>query len=382
MEKIENNISIVNFSSYSRPAVVETTGRKYVTYGENNDYYQYLIDRANGSPTNNSLITGISDLIYGDGISATNSTNKPNDYANMVALFRKEDLKRIAIDLKMMGNCAFQVIYDKGHKTITEVAHIPIESLRSERANDDGVVDGYYYAPDWKRIGGVRKPQRISAFGTSTDGMEILFMKPYKPGYFYYSPVDYIGGVGYAELEEEILNYHITNIQNGFSGTTLINFNNGQVTTNDEKIKIERKIQKKFSGTSGQKIVLSFNDGVETETHMETVQLSDAHSQYEFLSNEASKKILISHRGFGMLFGMETSTGFGNNADEIKNASIYMNAKVIKPFQEIIIDGMDKILQFNKISLDLFFKEQVVIWDTEMIDETNSVEKIQDEQDK
>ncbi len=379
MSELKNDISIINFSSYSRPSVVESTGRKWVTYGEKNMYYQYLIDRSNGSPTNNSLITGISQMIYGDGIYATDASDKPAEFAKMKVLFRKDDLKRVSIDLKMLGNCAFQVIYDKGHKTITEVAHIPIESLRAEKSNEDGEIEGYYYAPDWSKIGGSRKPVRIPAFGSSREGLEILFMKPYRPGYFYYSPVDYVGGVTYAELEEEIVNYHITNIQNGFSPTTLINFNNGQVTTNEEKQMLEGKIQKKFSGTSGGKIVLSFNDGVDTETHMETVQLSDAPQQYEFLSTESSKKILISHRGFGALFGLETSTGFSSNAEEIKNASIYMTSKVIQPFQEIIIDGMDKILEFNGISLDLFFKETSIIWDTEILDKQESVEKIQDE---
>ena len=98
MKKEENKVMIVDFSSYSRPEVIESAGRKYVSYGEDNNYYQYLIDRANGSPTNNSLITGISDMIYGEGLAATDSAVKPDEFAQMKTLFKKETKIEILVE--------------------------------------------------------------------------------------------------------------------------------------------------------------------------------------------------------------------------------------------------------------------------------------------
>ena len=57
--------------------------------------------------------------------------------------------------------------------------------------------------------------------------VEIFIVKPYLSGYHYYTPIDYSGALPYAKLEEEISDYLINDVQNGFSGTKIINFNNG-----------------------------------------------------------------------------------------------------------------------------------------------------------
>ena len=57
-----------------------------------------------------------------------------------------------------------------------------------------------------------------------------------------------------------------------------------------------------------------------------------------------------------MLFGIKDNTGLGNNAEELKTASILNNNVVIKPFQELLIDSFDHILAYNGISLNLYFE--------------------------
>jgi hypothetical protein len=57
-----------------------------------------------------------------------------------------------------------------------------------------------------------------------------------------------------------------------------------------------------------------------------------------------------------MLLGIKDNSGFGNNAEELKDSSILMQNVVIAPFQELLIDAFDKILAYNNISLNLYFK--------------------------
>ena len=57
-----------------------------------------------------------------------------------------------------------------------------------------------------------------------------------------------------------------------------------------------------------------------------------------------------------MLLGIKDNTGLGNNADELKTASILMDNTVIRPFQNLLIDAFDRILAYNGISLNLYFK--------------------------
>ena len=355
-----SNIRIVNLASHTTPQVVEDNRKQWVAYGDDNNYFQYLIDRYNGSATNNAIINGMSELIYGKGLYATDAQRKPDQYAQMKSLFSRTCMRKVTFDLKAMGQAAFQVIYNKDKSKIVQVEHMPIETLRFEKMNDDGDVTGYYYSKDWTKI---RKrgfePVRIPSFGHGAkgEGLEIYCIKPYRSGFYYYSPVDYQGGLPYAELEEEVANYHINNIKNGLSPSMLINFNNG-VPTEEERELIERRIIQKFSGSSNSgKFILAFNDNKEMAASIEPVQLSDASEQYQFLADESMRKLMVAHRVTSpMLMGIKDNTGLGNNADELKTASLLFHNTVVRPIQELILDACDDILAVNEVSLNLYFK--------------------------
>jgi hypothetical protein len=352
-----NDLRIVNLSTYTSPKIKEVSNRDWISYGEDNNYFQYLIDRYNGSPTNNAIINAVSSMIYGKGLDATNSSKKPEQYAQMISLFDNDSVRRLSYDLKLMGQCAIQVIYSKDRTKIAQIEHMPVETLRAEKCNEKGDIEGYYYWKDWNKIKPSDKPLRIPAFGTSNEAIEILYVKPYRSGYYYYSPVDYQGGLQYAELEEEVSNFHLNNILNGMSPSMLINFNNGTPNAEERRL-IEQRIYNKFSGSSNAgKFILAFNDNAESAASIEPVQLSDAHNQYQFLSEESTKKIMVAHRVVSpMLLGIKDQSGLGNNADELKTASTLMDNTVIRPFQNLLIDAFNKILAFNSISLHLYFK--------------------------
>jgi len=372
LPKVEKGkIHIVNMSSYTRPEIKEQYNRDWVEYGDDNNYFSYLIDRYNGSPTNNAAINGIAEMIYGKGIDAVDSKEKEADYIEMKELFTKSCMKKVCYDYKMMGQAAIQIIYSKDRKKIVQVEHIPVETLRAEKANNKGEIQGYYYAKDWSDVTFKTQPKRIPAFGTSKSGLEILYIKPYRAGFYYYSPVDYQGGLQYAELEEEIANYHINNIQNGLAPSMLINFNNG-VPTEEQRSLIEQNIQEKFSGSSNAgRFILAFNDSKELSASIEPVILSDAHEQYKFLSDESMRKVMVSHRIVSpMLVGIKDNTGLGNNAEELQTASLLMDNTVIRPMQVTILDELEKVLMYNGIELDIYFK---TLQPLEFTDLTNAI---------
>jgi len=375
-----SEFGFVNLSTYTSPEIKEVNGKDWIEYGADNNYFQFLIDRYNGSPTNNAAINGISQAIYGKGLNATNSSSKPNEYAQMVSLFKKDVVRRLCYDLKLMGQCAFQVIYNKNRSKIVQLEHMPIETLRAEKCNEDGDIPAYYYFNDWANLKKTDTPLRIPAYGMSNENIEIYYVKPYKSGFYYYSPVDYQGGLQYCELEEEVSNYHLNNIMNGLSPSMLINFNNGTPNQQERQL-IENKIAQKFSGTSNAgKFILAFNDNKESQAEITPVQLSDAHNQYQFLSEESTKKIMVAHRIVSpMLLGIKDSSGLGNNADEIKTASLLMDNTVIRPFQELLIDSFDNILAYNEISLNLYFTTLQPLEFTEVDSSIQDKETIEEE---
>lgn len=353
-----SNIHFIQLADYQAPKITENKREEWVDFGENNDYYQFLIDRYNGSTTNNAVINNISKLIYGKGLTANDASRKPNEFAQMKMLFSKDTIRKITKDLKLLGEFNLQLIYNEKKDKIVRVEHLPTNLVRSEKCNKDGLVEAIYYCDNWQDTKKF-KPQRIPLFGYGSKGdkLEVLRVGNYTIGQKYYSNVDYTGGVSYASLEEEISNYLINEVQNGFSGTKIVNFNNG-VPTEEQQTIIQSKVKATLTGSKGKKVIVAFNSDETKKTTVDDIPLNDAPEHYKYLSDECLAKIMLSHNVTSpLLFGIATSTGFSANADELKNSYILFENMVIKPFQETICDGLDKVLAFNEISLDLAFKQ-------------------------
>jgi hypothetical protein len=350
-----NNIHVLELSSYTTPVIQESKRDAWVEFGEDNNYFQFIIDRYVNSTTNSSVINNVSRLIYGRGLSALDASKKPNEYAQMMALFNADCIRKIVLDRKMFGQFAMQIHYSQDHKRILKAYHIPVNLLRAEKCNKDGEIEGYYYSDNWLDVKKYA-PKRIPAFGYSNEQIEILYSKPYAVGMKYYALPDYQGGLPYAKLEEEIADYLINEVQNGFSGTKVVNFNNG-VPTEEQQSIIKSKVLSQLTGSRGQKVIVAFNNNQESKTTVDDLPLNDAPEHYTYLSEECVKKIMLAHNVTSpLLFGLGSANGFSSNADELKNASILFDNMVIKPIQDQIIEAFDKILAFNGITLKLFFK--------------------------
>jgi hypothetical protein len=350
-----NNLHVLNLSSYTTPTIQEANRENWVEYGDDNNFYSYLIDRFTNSTTNNAIINNIARLIYGKGLSALDASKKPNEYAQFMSLLHKDEIRKIVLDRKLLGQFAVQVHYNDKHDKILKAYHIPVNLLRAEKCDKEGKINGYYYSDDWTDVKKYA-PVRYSAFGCSKDKVEILFSKPYAVGMKYYSYVDYQGCLPYCLLEEEIGDYLINEVQNGFSGTKVVNFNNG-VPTDEQQNIISNKVLDKLTGSRGQKVIVAFNNNAESKTTVDDIPLNDAPEHYTYLSEECLKKIMLGHNVTSpLLFGVASTNGFSSNADELKNSSILFDNMVIRPFQEEIIEAFDSILAFNGISLKLFFR--------------------------
>lgn len=370
-------IEVINLEQHQQPEIVETKNKGWVTFGENNSYFQFLIDRYRKSATNMAIINNITRLMYGKGLGVINASKKPNEYAQALAMFNPDCLRKLCFDLKTLGQCAIQVHYDDKHTRILKAFHMDMNLLAMEKCDEYGQINGYYYSDNWEDI---KKfpPQRFSAFGTSKDKVEIMCVKPYSVGMKYFATPDYVAGLAYALLEEEISDYLINEVQNGFSGTKVINFNNGNPDIETQN-RIQQDVKRKLTGSKGQRVIVAFNNNKDTATTVDDIPLNDAPEHYTYLSTECEKKIMVAHSiTSGLLLGLGSANGFGSNADELKNAFVLFDNMVIRPLQNLLIDALQQILLFNGNTAQLFFKTLQPLEFTDLENTMSSEEKQQE----
>jgi hypothetical protein len=358
-------------------------GSKWVPFGINNDFPQYLREIYMDSPTNMAVINGISHMIAGKGLKIKNPGYNPMSNAFINYFFPDEILLNLAFDLKTYG---FATLKITGKKKITEIEYSPAINWRSGQKNkEDGYIYTYWYNENWTQTNGLGyKPVEFPLFGIGepADESVLLFQLPLV-GYNYYAPVDYSGGISYIELEGEIGQFHLSAIRNGLFPPTIINFNNG-IPSEEIQNKIEQMILKKWQGSGNAgRVIIGFNENKESAASFDTLPASDLDKQYQFLSTESTVKILLAHRVTSpLLFGIDKTSGFGNTADELKDAYILFYETVIKGFQDILIHGITSLMEKNLLFGELFIEKKMpyeteVQMSKEKSDHFNEIETIQ-----
>ena len=79
-----------------------------------------------------------------------------------------------------------------------------------------GEIENVYYSFDWSNTV-KNRPIPLKIFkGEMTEKEMILLYKPYESGSFYYSNPDYLAGLQYAEIEEEISNFQYKSYKKRF----------------------------------------------------------------------------------------------------------------------------------------------------------------------
>jgi hypothetical protein len=347
----QESVLVLNLSAWTEPAIdLDDTTADYVRYGEDNLYPNLLEYLATASTTNQSCINGIKRSIYGKGIAFTSDNeNESLKKDKFDAILKPIELRKFILDRIIHGEAAFQVIYKD--KKLSKVKHLKMVNLRAGLPDEFGVISKWYYSANWEEEKDVTP---YPAFGTTNNSQtEIFVLQPYTANFKAYSLPDYLGALPYAILEDDISDYLINDIKNGFSGTKLINLNNGVPDANSRK-QIKREILSEITGARGNRVIVAFNKTADNATTIDDIPLDDAPNHYEFLASEAESKLLIGHKITSpLLLGIKTgNSGLGNNADEIKNAYLLQDNTLIRPYQEEIIT--DCLLEiFNESDIDI-----------------------------
>ena len=350
------DIKLITLASYVKPQIVENKNKNWVLNGPKNSFYQYIIDRNNGSATNSSINSTYISLIYGRGLDFKDGLQGVNDWALLQKYLRPQELRKVIADFQIFNEYSVQVIRTKGGG-LSSIKHLPKQLVAPSIKNEDGEIESYWYSEDWTNTNKYR-PEEFSAFGTSKDAIEIYVGRPYRVGDEYISSPDYLAGLQYAEMEEEISNLNISSIRNGLSAGYIINIPDGKSWGDEEKDEFERQVKKKLTSSSNaSNFIISFN-GRDVEIDITPFPVNDnIHKQWDFLTKECKTQLMTAHRVISpSLVGLSSASGFSSVADEMDMSEKQTMKRVIKPKQDFIIDGITDILQQFDINLDLHFK--------------------------
>ena len=382
--KGQQKFSIVNVNNNSLPIIQEDTKTRYpfVPFGVygNDDFFDAVTTAFNVSTTNAASIEGIADLIFGKGLYSKDQVFNET----LQKMIPQEEVKRVAFDLKLFGNAAFQVYWDDTHTKIKKMYHIPVQLLRAEKLGSSPMIENYYYCTDWNDQRKVRDKKKIPAFETSNEKMEILYIKHYCPGLYYYSLPDWVSALQLAMAEGEISNLHFNNIVNGFLPAVMLNFNNG-VPAPEERQTIEDLVQAKFTGTDNAgRFMLSFNDDPATKPTIDVIDITNLHEKYDYVAEYTQDRILVAHRVTSpLLFGIRTkNNGFSSQSEEMKTAFSILQTMTIAPFQNIILNTLDYALTCSGYTeAELYFEQltPLVILSQTAEETGKTIDQVEDE---
>ena len=336
-------MDILKLSQYQERSYAESANSKgFVNYGDDNLFPQYLIDLFHSSSTHNALTTTIATMVFGEGFDATTLDGRlAFDQWNL-----NDELRKACVDFQIQGGFALEVNWSLDRTTIANVSHLPFENIRSGFVNEDEKVDYYYYSKDWSSK--KEEVEEICTFDPERKldhPTQIFYVKPFSPGSFYYPKPCYTGSIDYIELDKEIGKYHINNIKNGMSPSFSIHFKNG-IPPQEERNRIRMDIERQMSGASNAgKFIVTYSDDPERKPDFEPFQLSDAHNQYQFLSEEVTAKIMVGHRVTNpQMFGVAVPGKLGGGGELAESAELF-EQNVVRPNRRIVEETVQTLLR-------------------------------------
>jgi predicted transcriptional regulator len=330
-----NSLSILNFEANVVPQFKEQRGKDWILYGSEgeykNRYPDFLLELYRNSAKHHAIINSKRDYICGRGWSINTDgmttvmkakmeqfVKYPNPYESL-----DDILVKVAHDLELYGGYALEVIYDSIGEKIAAIYHADFAKYR---VSEDGYC--YYYSDDWKKSN--PEVEEIEAFNwREPGGKQLLYVKSYQPNCKYYPLPSYLGAINYIDLDRKVSDYFNKGISNGFMAGTLINFNAG-IPTSEEQAEIERMVKAKFTGTdNANSILLNFSDSRERSAEIQQLNSNDFDKRFDLLNKTIQQELYAGHQiSDPALFGIKEEGIFSSRNQLVDSFELFQNTYV------------------------------------------------------
>jgi DNA-binding MarR family transcriptional regulator len=338
-------IQVLTFAEAKQPEYKEKKGEGYMQYGQNNDYPQYLLDLFNKSAKHNAIIRGKVNYIVGNGWAGEEALVKKVN--------REESLndltKKVALDLELFGGAYIQVIWSVMGEQVAELWHCDYTKIRTNKDNTQ-----FWYKEDWKATRNQEKAEIYNAFNPKNPvGVQILYVKEYRPGMNVYSLPGYFGALNYIESDVEVSKHVLGNAQTGFSASKLITLPNGEPSP-DEKRAVSRQFDNMYTGADGKKYLLAFVNDATRKPIVDDLGASDLTKEdFSRVDELIQTNIFSGHQITSPdLFGIAVPGQLGNRQQMRDSYEIFNNTYV--RYKQMQIEGVFNMLaQYTDVQVEL-----------------------------
>jgi hypothetical protein len=341
-------IQVLTFAEAKQPEYKEKKGEGYMQYGQNNDYPQYLLDLFNKSAKHNAIVRGKVNYIVGNGwageqpiVKQVNRDETLNDLT-----------KKVALDIELFGGAYIQVIWSVMGEQIAELWHCDYTKIRTNKDNTQ-----FWYKEDWKATRNQEKAEVYAAFNPKNPiGVQILYVKEYRPGMNVYSLPGYFGALNYIESDVEVSKHVLGNAQTGFSASKLITLPNGEPSP-DEKRAVSRQFDNMYTGADGKKYLLAFVNDATRKPIVDDLGASDLTKEdFGRVDELIQTNIFSGHQITSPdLFGIATPGQLGSRQQMRDSYEIFNNTYV--RYKQMQLEGVFNMLgQYAGVTEELMLQ--------------------------
>ena len=330
-------VAFASLGSYVESRVVEATEKKnrlheFIEWGEDNLYPQYLLSLYRNVASLRSVINGSVDYVAGNAVTSSIPLlmGEVNDDSQTIS----EIVAQLARDYYVYGGFAIEVVRN-GFGEVASLRPLDFTKVRTDKHNQ--VI---YYSEEWEKSRSkmIVLPHYVAEHKDIETS--VLYIK--NTHYQTYPEPLYVASLKSCEVERAIDEYHLNAINNNFSASYVINFNNGE-PEEEQKREIVKGLTEKFTGQQNAgRFLASFNASQENATTLQKLEQDNFSERYTALATHCRQQIYTAFRANPNLFGIPTES-LGFSSEEYAEAFKLYNRTQIRPVQAMIVDAFDKI---------------------------------------
>ena len=319
------------------PDVVDKkTSKKYINWGEDNKLPNYLWDNYLSCSNLQAIVNTVVDFVIGDGVDTVFSQEDFSD-----------NIQKWVTDYILFGGFAVEGLRNRNG----DIAQLNYMNVMNVRVDEE--LTTAFLSNNWG----------------SWSGKSIIELPLYKEDekqshFIYYfrgnitrniNPIPlYIASLKSIEILNNVKNFHLNNLNNGFTASSIINLNDGTIKTR-ELTEIKKQLEEKYTGSSNAGNFILMNGG--DKEHAATVERLDADNfgdLYQTLDKSSKEDLYVAFRINPILVGVNVQTGFSK--EEFENAFALYNSTMITPIKNIFIK------HFKKLGVPVSFRDFKIKW--------------------